>query len=287
MGEHRLIFDLSSGQRLPDVFLPLKPIPPSFSSTRETFKKLHRFAFIGPWALPLNLLAGIALTTMVVTGFIHFSRLWRLRKKKGKGALFWKAGSRWRMLHRWISVGASIPLIWLVTIGMLLSWNNVGQLINIQLKTGTTEKKTEVADYSSPIRDGDIAPLGQVGLDAFRRDHPGTGLKTFRLRYFAGYPQVVIVAADKDTDQLVYNAKTGDPMSLSEPGYPDTYYPFGWEGNQVLKRLHRGDSAGMLGRWLILIGALALCYQAISGVVIYLTDWRVRRKRGRGAFIWK
>ena len=279
MGRQRLIFDLSSGRRLPDRFLPLKPLKSDFKSPREFFKKLHRFAYIGPWAILFNFAAGVTLSVLCVTGYLHFYRLWRLRRNKGKASLFWKSPSRWRMLHRWISVVASVLVLWLVTTGMVLSWNNVGQLILIQLKTGTTEKKSEVADYSSPLQDVEIPAMARISLDAFNRDHPGTGFKTFRLRHFAGYAQAVIIAADKTTSQLVYNAKTGAAMSESEPGYPDTFYPLGWEGNQVLKRLHRGDAVGgLFGRWMIVLAALALCYQSISGVVIYVMSWQARRK---------
>jgi uncharacterized iron-regulated membrane protein len=170
---------------------------------------------------------------------------------------------------------------------MVLSANNVGQLINLQLTTGSTWKSGETADVSAPIQDAEIAPLTTVGIAAFKKGHPGIAMKALRLRYFSGYAQAVIISADKDTNQLVYNAKTGAPMTLSEPGYPDTYYPLGWEGNQILKRLHRGDSAGMPGRWLVTLAALAMCYLSISGVVMYLKEWWRRRKSGRGAFIWK
>ncbi|MBC2665361.1 PepSY domain-containing protein [Novosphingobium flavum] len=287
MGDKRLIFDLASGMRLPDRFLPLKPITSDFGSPRQTFKKLHRFVFAGTWAIALGLVGGLAIGFLIVTGSIHFYRLWRARKKIGRASLFWKGGSWWRVLHRWISVGAGVLIVWLIGTGIVLSANNVGQLINLQIKTGSTGKSGETADVSSPIQDADIASFTAVSLAAFNQGHPGTAMKVLRLRYYAGYAQAVIIAADKNTSQLVYNAKTGAPMTLSEPGYPDTYYPTGWEGNQVLKRLHRGDSAGMLGRWLVTLAALSVCYLSISGVVIYLKEWRRRRKSGRGAFIWK
>lgn len=287
MGDQRLIFDLSSGERLSDRFLPLKPISSDFGSPRQTFKRLHRFVFAGTWAIAFGLVGGIAICFLIVTGSIHFYRMWRVRKKMGRAALFWRGGSWWRVLHRWISVGAGLLIVWIIGTGIVLSANNVGQLINLKLATGSTGKSNETADVSSPIQDPEIAPLIATSLTAFSQDHPGMAMKTLRLRYFAGYAQAVIIAADKDTSQLVYNAKTGEYMTLSEPGYPDTYYPLGWEGNQVLKRLHRGDSAGMLGRWLVTLAALAMCYLSISGVVMYLIEWRRRHASGRSALIWK
>ena len=287
MGDHRLIFDLASGQRLPDRFLPLGPISSDVEGPRQTFKKLHRFTFAGPWAIALGLVGGIAIAVLIVTGSVHFFRLWRARKRMGKPSLFWKGGSWWRVLHRWISVGAIVLIVWLIGTGIVLSANNVGQLIKMQIATGSTSKEGEFADLSKPIQDTEIAPLAAIGLAAFARDHPGVAMKTLRLRYYANHAQAVIIAADKDTSQLVYNAKTGAPMTGSEPGYPDTYYPLGWEGNQVLKRLHRGDSAGMLGRWLVTLAALSICYLSISGLVIYFKEWERRRKTGRGELIWK
>jgi uncharacterized iron-regulated membrane protein len=112
-------------------------------------------------------------------------------------------------------------------------------------------------------------------------------MKVLRLRYFAGYPQGVIVAADPDTTQFVFNAASGARMSMTEPGYPRVAFPFGWEWHQRLKRMHRGDIVGMPGRWLDSAGALALLYLSISGLVMYIQMWMARRRSGRTSLMWR
>ncbi|MBC2666100.1 PepSY domain-containing protein [Novosphingobium flavum] len=288
MGDKHLIFDLASGTPLPEKFLPPPPLPYEFAAPRQTFKRLHRFAFIpiGSWSTTFDLISGIALAILTVTGFIHYYRVYRARAKMKRNDLFWKGGSWWRQLHRWLSLGSAALLVWLLVTGLLLSINNVGQNIH-WLIVGHPGKSPEQKDMSSPLSDGELASMASTSIDAFHRAEPDTALKVLRLRYFAGYAQGVIVAADADTTQLVFNAKTGARMTMSEPGYPDVGYVFEWEGNQVLKRLHRGDSLGMAGRWLITLGALAMCYLAISGLVMYYQDWTRRRRTGRGALIWK
>jgi uncharacterized iron-regulated membrane protein len=108
-----------------------------------------------------------------------------------------------------------------------------------------------------------------------------------RLRYFAGYAQGIVVVADRDTTQLVYNTATGTEMGLSEKGYPEMGFPFGWEWNQRLKRIHRGDIIGMSGRWIVTISALALVYLSISGLVLYYQAWKRRTRSGRRSLLWK
>jgi uncharacterized iron-regulated membrane protein len=95
------------------------------------------------------------------------------------------------------------------------------------------------------------------------------------------------VAADPETTQLVFNAATGAQMSMTEKGYPKVPFPAGWEWHQRLKQIHRGDIAGMPGRWLDTLGALATLYLSISGVIMYYPLWIRRKRAGRGALTWK
>jgi len=80
---------------------------------------------------------------------------------------------------------------------------------------------------------------------------------------------------------------TDAEMGLAGKGYPDMGFPFGWEWNQRLKRMHRGDIIGMSGRWLAAISAFAGVYLAISGPVLYFQAWRRRYRSGRRALLWK
>ena len=108
-----------------------------------------------------------------------------------------------------------------------------------------------------------------------------------RLRYFAGYAQGVVIAADPDTTQLVFNTKTGAKMSMTEPGYPKMGFLLGWDLHQKMKQLHRGDYFGMPGRWLDTIGALAMVYLTVSGIIMYIQLLLRRRRIGKKELVWK
>ncbi|WP_206240515.1 PepSY-associated TM helix domain-containing protein [Novosphingobium terrae] len=285
MGARQMIFDLISGTRLPDSFLPPPQPGRGFASTRSNFKMLHRFLFL-PWGTAINGIAAIGLAIMIFTGLAHYLKLYRARARMGRRAPWWKGGDLWRQLHRWIAVTASLFVIWLTVSGLLLSLDNVGANIHTALN-GARASSAFDGDQSSPLNDAQLAPMLATTLSAFHRQQPGTGIKVLRLRSFVGYPQGVVIAADAETTQHVYNANTGAAMKMWEPGYPDLSFPSGWELHQALKRFHRGDMFGLTGRWLVLLSGLSLLYLSVSGVVMYLQLWQRRRKNGRSELFWK
>ena len=97
---------------------------------------------------------------------------------------------------------------------------------------------------------------------------------------------VVIIGLGNDTQQVVFNAGTGRRVSLTEPGYPPTGFPFGWQAHQTAKQIHRGSYIGLSGRWMDLLGGLAIIYLSVSGVVMYVDMWNRRRRGGRPALLW-
>ena len=124
-------------------------------------------------------------------------------------------------------------------------------------------------------------------LTAMRSTLPGEPVKVLRLRVYGGMPQGVVIAglAD-DTHQVVFNAATGQKAGLTEPGYPDTGFPFGWQAHQLAKQIHRGSYFGFFGRWLDLLGGLAIIYLSVSGIVMYVELWNRRRRSGRRSILW-
>jgi uncharacterized iron-regulated membrane protein len=289
MGAQHLIFDLGTGSALPPEFLPTGDPPRDFHSTRSSFKYFHRFNYLGQIGTALNTLGAIAFFIMIFTGLSHYLRLYRARAAKlGKRSLLWSAGDWWRNLHRWTAVIAGVLVIWATVTGFVLSLDNVGAFVSTIGSHGPPPGPSAFdADFSSPLTDAELTPMTRSTLTAFQHDMPGTAVKVLRLRYFAGYPQGVVIAADPDTSQLVFNATTGARMSMTEKGYPKVAFPAGWEWHQRLKRIHRGDIFGMPGRWLDTLGALAMLYLSVSGVVMYFQLWRRRKRAGSGALIWR
>ena len=124
-------------------------------------------------------------------------------------------------------------------------------------------------------------------LASIARLAPGAPIKIIRLRYFAGMPQgVVVYGGPDDTRQMAIDTATGGVALLSGPGYPPTGQPYGWQTDQILKRIHRGDFFGMTGRWFSLLTGLSLLFLSVSGAVMYLDMWRRRRKAGRSGLFW-
>lgn len=290
MGDRPLIFDLASGRPLLASDVPPPQPGRDFSSPRSDFKYFHRFNFLGQPATGLDGLAGVALALLVLTGALHYMRLYKMRSKMGRRSPFWRSSSWWRDLHRWVSLIALLPVLWLAGTGLVLSLDNVFPVLSRAVSARPTPRPGQPngfdGDLSTPLRDGELPVMAQATLRAYRTQVPGTGIKVLHLRYFAGYAQGVVLAADAETTQHVFNTATGAAMSMHEKGYPDLGFPSGWEWHQRLKRLHRGDMFGLSGRWLDLLGAIGAIYLMLSGGVMYTQAWARRAKGGRREWIW-
>jgi uncharacterized iron-regulated membrane protein len=232
----------------------------------------------------LNAVAAVAIFALMITGLVQYFRLLQGRASLGRKGLFWRSGGMWRDLHRAVAFAASILVFYIATTGLALAVDNL--VWSVRFAMAPPQQPGGQPDLATPIMEADFANWTKVTLDAFHEKAPRVGIKVLRLRSYSGYAQGVIVAADDDTNQFVFNAKTGAAMSLQEPGYPDFGYPFGWEWHQRLKKLHRGDYFGMTGRWLVTLGSLALVYLILSGLVMYAQAWSKQRKAGRSALVW-
>jgi len=291
MGKKHMLFDAQNGQRLPDTLLP--PINPNAINPglRPEIKSWHKFAFnkvLLQKASTINLLAAFAVFTLMVTGLTQYVRLLKVRRKIGKPDLFWSAGGTWRKLHRWAAVVFSVIILWLTFTGMLMAISDIGAAY-AEWKSPRDQRpmNPDKSDYSSPIKDSEIPGMAQATLTAFNRDHAGVPMRVLRLRYFAGYAQGVVVTGETQPVQHVYNTKDGREMGVTEPGYPITNFPFGWQWHQAVKKLHRGDYFGLTGNWIEWLGGVALLYFSVSGLVMYWQMWRKRVATGRKDIVWK
>ena len=265
--------------------------PPPPASLHANIKTWHRLQNIGNWFALFNALVAVGLFGMIVTGLVLYFQLLRTRGRAGLKGAFWSSGGLWRSLHRGISVLAAIFLLVVSLSGTMLAIDAFGLgLYQVTHKNAGKYARFPpgaVDDFSSPLADDKLASMLQTTLSA-GHSAGASPIKAIRLRYFNGLPQGILIAGTGDgTAQRVFNAVSGAPMSITEPGYPATHYHLGWKEHEVMKEIHRGDFFGLPGRLLDLFAGLSLIFLCVSGLVMYVDLWRRRRRGGRTALLWK
>jgi len=289
--DHIARFDPATGTALPN--LPARPRTPRVQAMHQKFKNLHRIgALSDKWEF-LNGLIGIGLFSMIVTGLLLYFQLLRTRRRAGLNAFFWSAGGWWRSLHRGVSLTAALFLTVVSISGTLLAFDTFA--LGVYGMTHTSAGKFSrfpmgmIGDLSTPLPDAKLPAMLGTTLSAYRSVQGASPIKVLRLRYFSGMPQgVVIVGGNKtdDTRQLVFNADTGQRASMTEPSYPYSGFPFGWQEHELMKQIHRGDALGIPGRLMDLFAGFSLVFLSASGISMYVDLFRRRRRAGRTQIFW-
>ena len=283
-GNQLLRVDFATGQaRVSPVPRRERPAP----STRNTIKGLHRMTSFGDWALWINPIVGIALGAFVVTGVVMYWQLLSARKRIKRPQWFWVAGGWWRTLHRWLSIVAAV---FILAIALSGTWLAVESLdFGFYLAHHLPQPGQPMVRESgvTPLQDAQLPAMLTTTSGGYKSSLADQPLKVLRLRVYGGMPQgVVVTGLGDDTQQTVFNAVTGRRVGLSEPGYPATGFPFGWQAHQIAKQIHRGSYIGLSGRWMDLFGGLSIVFLSLSGAVMYFDLWNRRRRSGRRALLW-
>jgi len=282
-GKQLLSFDFTTGQSQA-IAEARHQNPPSL---RNGIKHIHRMTTFGDWALWINPIVGIALGLFVITGVAMYWRLLSARRRIKRRQWFWKAGDWWRTLHRWSSIVASLFILMIALSG---TWLAVESLIFGYYMSAHRPGPGMLFVHQSgvnPLQDAQLSEMLSTTLSAYRASLADQPLKVVRLRVYGGMPQgVIIVGVGDDTQQVVFNVTTGHRAGLTEPGYPPTGFPFGWQAHQAAKQIHRGSYFGLAGRWMDLFGGVAIFYLSISGAVMYVDMWNRRRRAGRPSLVW-
>jgi uncharacterized iron-regulated membrane protein len=290
-GTQELRFDAHTGAALGATPPVLDEDAPPVS-TRNTFKHLHRMTTFGDWALWINVVVAIALIVLIVTGTVVYWQVYKVRRKIKKPNPFWKAGGTWRMLHRSIALGMTLFLTVLVLSGFDLAFESLWfGYYNAHHLTRQPDGRilpgTFAIDASSRLAPDALPRALDRTLEAWRATDPATPIRVIRLRNYGPMAQGVVITGGDSASQVVFDTATGARASLTEPGYPETGFPFGWQAHQWAKSVHRGDCFGLPGRMVSLLAGLAMTYLSVSGIVLYVTMWRKRAGSGRTALFWK
>jgi uncharacterized iron-regulated membrane protein len=289
-GEGVLRFDATSGAALgapqPEMNEDLPP-----ASQRNTVKHLHRMTTFGDRALWINIVVSVCLVTLIVTGLVIYAQIFLARRRTGRRNPFWMAGGWWRALHRSISMSAVIFLsivtlsgAWLALESLMFGLYNSSH--HTVLPSGRTAPGSLMIDAASPVNDNALPGMLDGTLAAYHAVMPGVPMRVVRLRNYAGMSQGVIISGGPVARQLVFDTSTGRRVSLTEPGYPPTGFPFGWQAHQLAKSIHRGDFFGLTGRFMSLLAGLSMVYLSLSGIVMYWNMWKRRRAQGRKKLFW-
>lgn len=290
---HTITFDAATGALLrtqPAAKIAMNQSP---GGVRDTVKDLHRMSvFFGGWAMWFQLASAVALLSLATTGLVLYYKLLRTRLHSGRPGLFWSAGGNWRTLHRAVSVLASLFLLVVGVSGSFLAIDNIGGSFYIKkhgLGMPGPDNRADplMMSAASPIVDQNLLSMLNITLAGFKRDWGETPIKVIRLRSYGNMPQGVVITGGKETRQLVFDAVTGAHAAMTEKGYPETPFPFGWEWHELIKQIHRGSFIGLTGRWMDLLSGLSLVFLAGSGLVMYVTMWTRRRAAGKSALLWK
>lgn len=285
LGTHIDAFNAETGRRVTPIVPKPLPLP---QSLRESLKRLHRF-----WSrrdvpgVYFELLAGIALWMLIITGLVMYFRMLNARAKAKRRNLFWLSrGGLWRSLHRVVSVAAAVFLVAIAFSGTWLGFESVVHSLRVQ--QGPREgRQANSAGLAVPLRDAEVQDMTTTTLAAMQRLHPETPVKVLRLRVYGQMKQGVVVTGGGETTQLVFNADTGTPATLSDPAYPNSGFPFGTQMHEDIKHFHSGALFGLSTRCMNLFAGLSLLFLSISAMVVYFDIWRKRRRAGRHGLVWQ
>ncbi|MFT4075748.1 MAG: PepSY-associated TM helix domain-containing protein [Asticcacaulis sp.] len=258
IGEKVLAFDAVTGAPVAEV--DIDP-PADVSSLRESTKQWHRFwSRPNAWGVWLELACGLILWAMIISGLAIYFRLLKTRTAQGTRHGFWRTDGTLHALHRSVATVAAIFLVFQAASGTWLAFESVWHNFS-NFRHG---------DVASPVNLLDAPHLAEVTLKAFREAEPQTPIKVIRLRTYAGMKQGVVIAGRLPTRQFVYNAETGQPAGLSEPGYPSSGFPFGTAVHEAVKHFHSGHMFGLPTSLMNLFAGLSLIFLSISGGFLYL-----------------
>ncbi len=187
----------------------------------------------------------------------------------------------WRKLHRWISIIAAVYLLNMAITGSLLAWDEW----SLRLPGGGLSAAAMRAMASPPaLPDVDLSAAAMAAYQkaqALAPDAPLTGLRMAVVNdelqstteFGGAYPGRIIIRA-------------ADGKRLQGPPGPATAQSV-VDYHQFLKRLHRGDFIGNFnGRFLSIAAGFCLLFLSVSGIVMFVEQLRLQRRRGNRRWFW-
>jgi uncharacterized iron-regulated membrane protein len=266
------------------------PVDLSFAGRRERIKSFHKGDAFGLPGQILGLLAGVILTVMVLSGLTLYLLLWKARRKAGHSALFWKSReSRWRRLHRYVSIVAAIFLLNKAITGTILGWGEIQvQLALHHMLPFPYPRPTPMPPFSEGRIEGDLLRGLQTSYDAARAAIPGAAIVAIELVRRDDKAKGLVTIGGGPPKTLAFDILTGTPVYDSARRGVQIGNAYFADWHQILKRMHRGDIIGRFaGRYGDIACGLALFYLVSSGFFLFVQMRRIRAQNGQAGLFWR
>jgi len=264
---------------------------PGYVQRRNALKSWHRGNVAGLPGQLLGLAAGITLAALGVTGVLLYLELWRARRRLGRRGLFWTAReSRWRRLHRWVSIIAAAFLLNMAITGAVLAYGEIQLALFLRYHIGAPPypRPSPLPPYSEHALAGDIPAMLETSYRAARAARPAARIVAVDLVVRDGGPKGLVHLGGAAAAVLAFDAVSGAPVTDRATSGRQAGNGYFADWHQVVKRLHRGDIIGhFAGRYVDIAAGLALVYLVASAAVLYWSLLRQRRATGRGALFWR
>ena len=128
--------------------------PDSPDSQRNTWKHLHRMTVFGQNALYINVVVGVGLSIMIVTGLIIYFKMLSGRSRSTASSPFWSGGGWWRTWHRRISILAALFLVVVSLSGLWLAYES----LVFGFYMGSAKQRSETQAFATAQRQRSGAP---------------------------------------------------------------------------------------------------------------------------------
>ena len=123
--------DEATGSLVSLKLVPQAQVVTPLDRFRYKIKEYHRMTIFGPaWVLWINLVTGVVLFLMAITGLWLYLTMWASRKKQGNRQFFWVGGEGkqedWkRAVHRWVGFSAAAFLLVVAFSGVWLGYESL------------------------------------------------------------------------------------------------------------------------------------------------------------------
>lgn len=259
---------------------------------RNAIKGWHRGSALGLVGQAVGLLAGLALIVLIMTGCLHYLRLWKGRRNMGRAGFFWAGKeSVWRRTHRWVGAVAAAFLLNIAVTGVVLAWGELQLGVFLKYGVGAPPypRPSPMPAVSARPLPRNWPDMLRTTYDAAQRQHEGSQITSVTLVERATGPTVGLATLGGDRPaMLAMNAQTGAAISDWAASGVQRGNGYFSDWHQIFKRLHRGDIVGdFSGRYFDILTGLSLLYLVLTSFSLYWRMFSQRRAKNRHGLFWR